>query len=126
VLCERFSGTVVAEHVEIAETWWRRLRGLLGRSALAEGEALVLAPCSAIHTLGMRFPIDVVFLDADWSIRCLAASVKPWRIGPICPGAACAIELPAGTIARYRLERGQQFELVVEKEESLDDNPRVS
>jgi len=67
-----------------------------------------------------------VFLDADWSIRCLAGSVKPWRIGPICPGAAFAIELPAGTIARFRLERRQQFELVVEDEESLDANPRVS
>lgn len=112
VLLEVSSGAVVADRVEIASTWWRRLRGLLGRSAFRPGEALVLAPCSSIHTLGMRFPIDVVFVDSYWRIRCLAESVLPWRFGPICPGARYAIELPAGTIARCRLARGQLLRLV--------------
>ncbi|WP_416236575.1 DUF192 domain-containing protein [Thermomicrobium sp. 4228-Ro] len=112
VLLEVSSGAVVADRVEIASTWWRRLRGLLGRSALRPGEALVLVPCSSIHTLGMRFSIDVVFLDSYWRIRCLAESVSPWRVGPICPGARYVIELPAGTIARCRLTRGQLLRLV--------------
>lgn len=111
VLIEANSGAVVAHRVRIADRWWSRLRGLLGRSSLAEGEALVLSPCSSIHTLGMRFPIDVIFVDAEGVIRCLAERVPPWRLGPICPGSRHAIELPAGTIRRYRLERGMSLRL---------------
>jgi uncharacterized membrane protein (UPF0127 family) len=117
VLLDDETGTVVADRVEVAADWWRRLRGLLGRASLAEGEALVLSPCTSIHTLGMRFPIDVVFVDTEWRIRCLAEAVAPWRIGPICPGAQHAIELPVGTVARYRLRRGQVLRLVRRNQE---------
>jgi uncharacterized membrane protein (UPF0127 family) len=57
------SGRCIAERVELAASWWNRLRGLIGRKEFCAAQALVLRPCSAIHTIGMRFPIDVLFLD---------------------------------------------------------------
>ena len=85
--------------VEVARGWWGRARGLLGRSSLPAGHGLLLAPCSAIHTLGMRFALDVVFLDAQGRVVRLHRQVKPNRLlvrgGR---GATAALELPAGTV----------------------------
>ncbi|MCS7246513.1 MAG: DUF192 domain-containing protein [Thermomicrobium sp.] len=106
------SGAVVAERITLANRWWSRLRGLIGRRRLDPGEALVLTPCSAIHTLGMRFAIDALFLDRDWVIRRAVTSVKPWRIGPVCPGSVYVVELPVGTIQRFGLEAGVTLRLV--------------
>lgn len=83
----------------MAEGWWGRARGLLGRRGLAAGHGLLLKPCDAIHTLGMRFPIDVVFLDAQNRVVRIHRHVPPHRLlirgGP---GAVAALELPAGTV----------------------------
>ena len=80
-----------------AETPFARMRGLLGRSGLAAGSALLLAPCNAIHTLGMRFAIDVRFYDRRGRLVREVLGVQPgrwwvwgtWR-------AACALESAAG------------------------------
>ncbi len=57
-----------------------RMRGLLGRRALGEGHALVLAPCRSIHTAGMRFPLDLVFFARDGCVVARRAGVRPWRL----------------------------------------------
>ncbi len=111
LLLDATSGQVISDRAYLADRWWARLRGLLGRRGLKEGEALILSPCSSIHTLGMRFPIDVVFVDGNWVVLELAEAVPPWRIGPICLRARHAIELPSGTIARYRMHPGQCLQL---------------
>jgi len=54
--------------LEVPETHLERTRGLLGRTELDTSHVLVLARCSSVHTIGMRFPIDVIAFDADWSI----------------------------------------------------------
>ncbi|MEX2355835.1 MAG: DUF192 domain-containing protein [Thermaerobacterales bacterium] len=92
-------GHVLAERATEAATFGRRLAGLLGRSSLAPGEALVITPCNAVHTLGMRFAIDIVFLDQDGLVLKTAANAPPWRFGPTARGAVQAIELPAGRLA---------------------------
>ncbi len=97
VLVNERTGGVVAAHVELAVTRRARRRGLLGRPALAETAALVLAPCWAIHTAGMRFPIDVVFVDRTGRAMRLVHGLRSWRIA-VTPGAHAAIELPAGSI----------------------------
>jgi len=92
-------GVVLAGRAEIARGFFARGRGLLGRVALPEGEALVIAPCGSIHTLGMRFAIDVLFVDGRHSpARCLAVAraLPPGRVGPMVRGARGVIELPAG------------------------------
>ena len=65
--------------IEVARGWWGRARGLLGRSGLPPGHGLLLNPCRAIHTLGMRFAIDVVFLDATGRVVRVCRDVPPGR-----------------------------------------------
>lgn len=106
-IVDQETGVRIAWRVVVADRWWSRLRGLWGRAGLEEGEALVLSPCSAIHTLAMRFPIDVLFLDQRGMIRCARRAVPPWRLGAICRGSVVAVELPVGTIDRYGLGPGR-------------------
>ena len=56
-------GQVLGTRIGLADRWWLRLRGLMGRKGLAAGEGLVLRPCRAVHMIGMSFPLDVAFLD---------------------------------------------------------------
>jgi uncharacterized membrane protein (UPF0127 family) len=78
-----------------AQTFFARLGGLLTRARLREGEALYLAPCASVHTMFMRYPIDVAFLDAKGRVLKVVPHLKPWRVAG-CFGAAAALELRAG------------------------------
>lgn len=98
------SGVTLATTLETAFDSKSRNRGLLGRDRLDAGAALVLAPCSSVHTFLMRFPIDVVFVRKDGTVAKVCATVKPMRVA-IALGAFAVIELPAGraTAADTRL-----------------------
>lgn len=101
-------GTTIAERLDIADTFFKRLRGLMGRRELPEGEGLLLTACNAIHTFGMRFPIDVLFLDENHGVVHAIHALGPRRIGGPVRTARYAVELPAGTIARSRTEVGDR------------------
>lgn len=83
-----------------------RARGLIGRSAWPPGDALLLRPCVAIHTFGMRFMIDVVFLDAHNRVVQVVRRLKPWRVAWGGPRAAAALEFAAGWMAPEVLALG--------------------
>ena len=87
----------VASSVEIAATRQSRRRGLLGRDSLDQSSALLLAPCAAVHTAGMRFAIDVVFVDRQGYAVKVVRDLQPWRIA-LASGARAVIEMPAGTL----------------------------
>ena len=87
-----------------------RKRGLLGRVSLDENEALVLAPCSAVHTFGMQFAIDVVYADRIGRVIKIRKAVQRNRVSAAL-GAFAVIELAAGTVARTGLKRGDRLEL---------------
>src|SRR5436190_14388912 len=89
------TGATVAGSVEVAVTRSARRRGLLGRDALDLSTALILAPCAAIHTVFMRFPIDVVFVDRDGDVRKIVRNLQPWRIAAS-PRACIAVEMAGG------------------------------
>ncbi len=89
-------GTVLADRPEVARGVWARGRGLLGRAGLGPGEALVISPCGSIHTFGMRFAIDTVFLDASGRCLAVARDLRPGRVGPMVRGARTVVELPVG------------------------------
>ena len=92
----------MCERCTLAATPSLRLRGLLGRSGLPDGEGLLLRPAGSIHTLFMRFPIDVVFLDRELGVRKVVRELGPWRL-TFERGARSALELAAGgTGARDR------------------------
>jgi uncharacterized membrane protein (UPF0127 family) len=73
--------------------------GLLGRPPLREGEALWLSPCGGVHTWGMRYAIDVLFLDAEMRVVGVRRGVGPWSVAPAPRGTRSVIELPAGGAA---------------------------
>ena len=101
----------VADEVEVALTRRERRKGLLGRTALAPFSALVLAPCAAIHTIRMRFAIDVVFVDGDGRALRIVRRLPPWRAA-IALFAGAVIELPAGTLDSREVAVGDPLYLV--------------
>ena len=82
-----------------------RMRGLLGRRSLAEGEGILLRPAGSIHTFFMRFAIDAVFLDQDLVVVGIERSLGPWRIASR-GGAKAVIELGSGECERHGIEIG--------------------
>ncbi len=75
----RMDGVTVCERTCVADTPFTRMKGLLGRDGLEQGEGLLLRPASSVHTWFMRFPIDVVFLDRELVVVGIADEVEPWR-----------------------------------------------
>jgi uncharacterized protein len=92
------SGIRLGWRVAVADSWWRRLRGLLARPPLKKGEGMLLLRCSSVHTMGMRRAIDVLFLDADGRVVRRIPRLGPWRLGLGGGGAVHALELPAGRL----------------------------
>ncbi|MGE5619375.1 MAG: DUF192 domain-containing protein [Sphingomonadaceae bacterium] len=105
-------GVTVAEEVRHATTLWERARGLLGHSGLPAGEALLLDPCSGIHTFGMAFPIDALFLDRDGVVLHVVREMAPWRMSRYLFSARSVLELPAGTLRRTGTEIGDRVVFV--------------
>ena len=94
--------------VEVAESFGDRLRGLLGRDGL-EG-ALLLRPASSVHTIGMRFAIDVAFCDRELVVLS-TATLRPHRMTMPRRRAHAVIEAEAGAFERWGLRRGDQLEV---------------
>jgi uncharacterized membrane protein (UPF0127 family) len=101
--------TVLATCVEVASKGATRRRGLLGRERLAPGEGLWIIPCEAIHTFGMRFPIDLVYLDRKKLVKKVKTNVAPGRLSG-CFSAFSTIELPAGTVLDTQTKPGDRLE----------------
>jgi uncharacterized protein len=106
----RSKGVVLAERACLARNTLERMKGLLGKEALAPGEALVITPCAAVHTFGMRYPIDVVFYDRSNRAVAAVPNLRPFRLTGWYPRAKGAIELPAGTLGSMPLDTGDQLE----------------
>jgi uncharacterized membrane protein (UPF0127 family) len=105
------TGGLLATEVESAVDSETRRRGLLGRTGLADGVAMVIAPTNAIHTFFMRFPIDVVFVRRDGGVLKVRRAVPAWRMAFAVRGFA-VVELAGGAADRAGLRVGDR--LVVE------------
>jgi uncharacterized membrane protein (UPF0127 family) len=103
------SSRPLATRVRLADRFWLRARGLLGRPRLAEDEGLLLRPCRAVHTWGMRYPIDVAFLDPGGTVLASYPSLAPSRRTRRHSNADCALELPAGALARSAVRVGDRL-----------------
>ena len=101
---------MVADRLEAAFDRTTRNRGLLGRERLEPGAALILAPCNAIHTWFMRFPIDVVFVRRDGGIVKAIAGLRAWRLAASFRAFA-VVELPAGVLAATDTKAGDSLRL---------------
>jgi hypothetical protein len=103
--------TVLATCMEVADSAAMRNKGLLGREGLALGEGMWICPCQAVHTFGMQFPIDLVYLDRERRIRKLVSAVPPWRLSG-CLWAHSVLELPSGTIRATLTQPGDTLEFL--------------
>jgi len=97
-IVNKTKNTVLAVNAVLADTPFTRIKGLLGKKALKEGEALIIKPGNSIHTFFMYFPIDVLFLDKNNRVIAAIASLKPFRFSPVYFRAIFVLELPADTI----------------------------
>ena len=106
------SERMIASSAAPAAGFSSRLMGLMFRKSFGGIDALILSPCSSIHTLFMRFPIDVVCLDASGIVSDLMECLSPWKI--FIPRAATLkiVELPAGSIRKHDIRYGDVITLV--------------
>jgi uncharacterized membrane protein (UPF0127 family) len=103
----------LADDLRIADTHWTRFRGLLGVSAdrFSHGEGLWIVPCRGVHTMGMGFPIDVIYLSEDQTVVHLESTVVPWRFTPVRWNARTVLELQANTIRSTGTALGDSIEI---------------
>ncbi|HEV2273864.1 MAG TPA: DUF192 domain-containing protein [Acidobacteriaceae bacterium] len=99
----------LASSVELADSSASRRKGLLGRAALRAGEGLWIVPCESVHTIGMQFPIDLVYLDRSHRVKKVRMNVPPWRLSA-CLSAHSVLELAAGTIQKTQTRPGDTLE----------------
>jgi uncharacterized membrane protein (UPF0127 family) len=92
---------VLSEQCTVAKSLVTRIRGLLGRTGLEDGEGLFIDPCPSIHMFGMKFPLDVVFVTKENVVTDFVESIAPGKayVAKANSGKArAALELPVGTI----------------------------
>ena len=94
--------------VRVAETAWTRTRGLLGYSPLVDNEGMLIMRCHSVHTIGMKYAIDVVFLKTNGKVAKVVEGLRPLRFAG-CMGASAALELAAGRARALQLVPGVQL-----------------
>ena len=117
MLCDRYAvlnktrGVYLASKAEVARSVYRRMKGLIGRSPreFVRGNGLWIIPSDGIHTFGMRFPIDVAYLDRGERVIKTYHRLAPFRIAALSFRAKSVLELPAGTLAQTQTEVGDEL-----------------
>lgn len=99
------------ESVESALSLGSRMRGLLGRKKLESGHALHIKPCSSIHTWGMQFTLDLIFIDREYHVVNIIRDVAPGRMVLGGKHAASVIELESGWFDWERLSVGDEVNI---------------
>jgi hypothetical protein len=105
-------GTMMGDAIWLTRSSAERRRGLLGIDRLAVGEGLWIDPCEGVHTFGMRFTIDVIFLAGNHTVVKTVTMLPPRRIS-VCWRAKSLLELPAGTIDRCCVKPGDIIEITL-------------
>jgi uncharacterized protein len=104
--------TVLADSVEVADRGATRNKGLLGRDSLSAGQGLWIVPCESVHTFGMKFSIDLVYLDRNKKVTKVRSNVPPWRLSA-CLSAHSVLELVAGTVELTETGPGDELGFTV-------------
>jgi hypothetical protein len=110
--------TYLATALAVADGHWTRLRGLLGLRAddFRNGSGLWIVPCHGVHTLGMGFPIDVIYLDEGLKVVHVEQNLRPWRLAPVRMQATSVLELPSHTVRETGTGVGDKIEIVQDGE----------
>ena len=107
----------LATELFIANTHWSRLRGLMASApgSFRAGQGLWIVPCRGVHTMAMRFPIDVIYLNKQNQVVHLAEDLRPWRFAPLRIAAASVLELPIHTIDRTQTVIGDMIDISLQE-----------
>jgi uncharacterized protein len=105
----RTRGEVLGTGIGVADNYWTRLRGLLGRKGLAPGEGLLIVPSRGVHMFGMRFPLDVLLLDEGRTVRKVYQNLEPGQNTGMHRGIRYALELPVGVIEATQTQEGDEL-----------------
>ena len=111
ILRNATTGEVLAANVRYADTWWERLAGFIPRRVIAPDDGLWFRNCWAVHTIGMRAPIDVIFLDKDSRVVRSERRVALQRPAIACVGARNVVELGAGALEGRDVLAGDRLTL---------------
>jgi Uncharacterized conserved protein len=98
--------------IELADSFLKRLKGLMFRKEMPKGKALLLEHCNSVHCCFMKFTIDVLYLDKNYVIL-YKETLKPWSIGKITAGTKSVLELSEGQ-AEF-LEKGDKLDIFIQK-----------
>jgi len=111
----RTRNTYLATHLSVAGSHWSRLRRLMGRNpaSFAAGDGLWIVPSRGVHTLAMRFPIDVLYLDPNKHVVHVAQNLKPWRMARVSMRTASVLELPGNTLKSSGTAIGDEIEIAL-------------
>lgn len=112
--------TCLASTLAVADSSWPRLRGLLGLvpDDFRNGSGLWIVPCHGVHTLGVGFPIDVVYRDGSMNVIHIQPVLKPWRVAPVRSRAASVLDLPSHTAAQTGTALGDRMEVTLSLKQS--------
>ena len=102
-------GQEIAQDIRMADTFIKRLKGLLFEKALDEEQGLLITPCNQVHTLGMKFPIDLVYLTNEGEVIHTQSAVAPGAVGPCIRRCGRVLELKEGTVRKKRIAMGQRI-----------------
>jgi uncharacterized membrane protein (UPF0127 family) len=106
------AGKVVVPRLLVAARMGERMRGLLGRATLPVGTGMLLKPCGSIHTVGMQFSLDVIFLDRQNRVVRTISALRPNRFGFGGHGAHATVECSAGWFDMASVSRGDLLEIL--------------
>jgi hypothetical protein len=109
----RTRNAYLATALSVAGTHWSRLRGLMGKDAASfpAGNGLWIIPSRGVHSLAMRFPIDVLYLDRDKHVVHMEENLKPWRVAKVSMRTVSVLELPENTLKSSGTAVGDEIEI---------------
>ena len=108
-------GTVLGEAIEVAATAVQRVKGLLGRECLQDGQGLLFKSCSSLHTFFMQFPIDILYADKRGKVLKSVPAVRPFAVVRAPLRSYYAIELPVGSLERSQTRVGDHLHFLDEE-----------
>jgi len=118
VVRNRTRGAILASKVQLADTPRARRIGLLKHDRLEAGEGLWIYPTQAIHTFGMRFAIDVAFIDRRMRVKRIYHQLRPFRLTSLVWSAKSVLELPSGSLADTQTAVGDELQISLSEESS--------
>ena len=109
----RTRNSYLATHLSVAGTHWTRLCGLMGKDAanFSAGNGLWIVPSRGVHTLAMKFPIDVLYLDKNKYVVHVERNLQPWRLARVSMRTVSVLELPGNTLESSGTAIGDEIEI---------------